>query len=228
MRKDPKIQMLRGLAIMAVVLIHSCPGGMGQVLIRPFLNFCVPMFFFLSGHLTCLDRGDWLAFFRKRITRVLVPYVLWSIIYTLMDGGGLWRLFSDLLTTNAAPQLYFVAVYIQFVLLTPLLGKLARSRYRWLGLLVSPVSLILFRYSCVLTGHEMNKYLMLLWREACLGHFTFYYLGLLTGNGLVAVPDSRKDPDFRKKLSICLALSILLQMAEGYGWMCLGVTDHGT
>ena len=51
MQKDNNIQILRGIAIVAVVFIHNTPAG-GQIICRPFLNFAVGLFLFLSGMLT--------------------------------------------------------------------------------------------------------------------------------------------------------------------------------
>lgn len=52
MAKDRYLQALRGLAISAVVLIHCLPQCAASVAIRPFLNFSVVLFLFLSGVLT--------------------------------------------------------------------------------------------------------------------------------------------------------------------------------
>ena len=52
MAKDRYLQALRGLAISAVVLIHCLPQCAASVAIRPFLNFSVAWFLFLSGVLT--------------------------------------------------------------------------------------------------------------------------------------------------------------------------------
>ena len=46
--RSTKIQELRGLATIAVVFIHTTPGGMAQVICRPFLNFSVGIFPFLG------------------------------------------------------------------------------------------------------------------------------------------------------------------------------------
>ena len=51
-----KIQLVRGIAILAVVLIHSLPDGLIQVFVRPFINFAVPCFLFLSGMLSNAKR----------------------------------------------------------------------------------------------------------------------------------------------------------------------------
>ena len=47
-----RIQVLRGLAILGVVLIHTTPIGIAQVYCRPFINFSVGLFLFLSGFLS--------------------------------------------------------------------------------------------------------------------------------------------------------------------------------
>lgn len=47
--QSTRIQVLRGCAIAAVVLIHNTPPGMWQVWCRPLLNWSVGLFLFLSG-----------------------------------------------------------------------------------------------------------------------------------------------------------------------------------
>lgn len=44
-----KVQIIRGIAIIAVVCIYNTPSGIAQVLWRPFLNFAVASFLFISG-----------------------------------------------------------------------------------------------------------------------------------------------------------------------------------
>ena len=68
----------------------------------------------------------------------------------------------------------------------------------------------------------MNGYVSFVWGLSCLGWFTFYYLGLLLGNGLC-------DKVFKiKYLSVLYIASLALQMAEGYGLYLLGETNCGT
>ena len=119
---------------------------------------------------------------------------------------------KNLLCANATTTLYYIFVYIQFVLLTPLLGKLAKSPYRDLGWLIAPLSVILFKYIPVFGGIEQSKHIQLFWNDACLGWFTFYYLGLILGNRII-------DRKFNvRNLAILYCASLLLQMAEGYLW----------
>ena len=52
MARDRYLQALRGAAIAAVVLIHCLPVCAASVVARPFLNWSVAVFLFLSGYLT--------------------------------------------------------------------------------------------------------------------------------------------------------------------------------
>lgn len=56
MVRDPYVQALRGLAIAAVVLIHCLPESGMSIVLRPFLNWAVAMFLFLSGLLTTEEK----------------------------------------------------------------------------------------------------------------------------------------------------------------------------
>ena len=83
MAKDRYLQALRGLAISAVVLIHCLPQCAASVAIRPFLNFSVALFLFLSGVLTDERKFNAGGGLRRRISKVAGPYAFWSVIYRL-------------------------------------------------------------------------------------------------------------------------------------------------
>ena len=68
-------------------------------LVRP----CVPLFVMLTGVLSLPVKGSMEAFYKKRIPRVLFPFVIWSVIYYLtpwltgllgMESGVVIKLFS--------------------------------------------------------------------------------------------------------------------------------------
>lgn len=118
--------------------------------------------------------------------------------------------------------MYYIFVYIQFVLLTPWLSKLAKSKYCHLGWAVAPVSMLFFYYWGLFTQTEPNVYLSIFWSDICLGWFTYYYLGLLLGNRIIKLNYSFKT------LIFLYSLSIILQMAEGYGLLLLGEINCGT
>ena len=52
MAMDRYLQALRGFAIAGMVLLHCLPQCVASIAIRPFLNFSVALFLFLSGVLT--------------------------------------------------------------------------------------------------------------------------------------------------------------------------------
>ena len=222
--KDQKIQIFRAFAIIAVVMIHTTPPGEWQVFCKPFINFAVATFIFLSGYLTKDQGEDWKSFYFRRIRRVAVPYLIWSVLYSIPDmiASGPVALMKNLLTANANVSLYYIFVYIQFVLLTPLIIRLARSRYRHLGWLIAPVSVLIFKYYGLIFGVEMSKYASLIWSDLCLGWFTFYYLGIMLGNGIL-----KRSYDLRV-LSIIYVVSLLVQMGEGYLWFQLDPVQCGS
>ena len=216
--------MFRAIAIIAVVMIHTTPAGQWQVFCKPFINFAVATFIFLSGYLTKTYNDNWLKFYVRRLTRVLVPYIIWTVIYSIPDirSSGPSALVKNLLCANATTTLYYIFVYIQFVLLTPLLGKLAKSPYRHLGWLIAPLSVILFKYIPVFGDIQLGKHIELFWNDACLGWFTFYYLGLILGNRII-------DRRFNiRNLAVLYCASLLLQMAEGYLWFTVDPAGCGS
>lgn len=79
---NKKIQILRAISIIAVVLIHTCPNDILTLFIRPFTNFAVALFLFLSGYLTNINTITNKTI-KRRILRVIIPYIIWTIIYTI-------------------------------------------------------------------------------------------------------------------------------------------------
>ena len=205
-------------------MIHTTPAGEMQVICKPFINFAVATFVFLSGYLTKADNDNWLAFYRRRITRVLVPYFIWTVIYSIQDiqSEGLSVLVKNLLCANATTTLYYIFVYIQFVLLTPLLGKLAKSRFRHLGWIIAPLSVVLFKYIPAFGDIHLGKHVELLWSDACLGWFTFYYLGLILGNKILSLKFNLIN------LVFLYCVTLLLQMVEGYLWFTVDPAGCGS
>lgn len=221
--KNLGVQILRATAIAAVICIHTCPKGIIQCLIRPFINFGVPLFLFLSGYLTIPERIQSIPkFYSKRIIRVLLPYLIWTLIYSLSNEFTIRRFISNLLFARATYTLYYVFVYIQLVLLTPLLLKLSQSSSHWLGWLITPLSLfaIQYPYSVMSSGLLCNESISIIWSVCCLPWITYYYMGLFLGNygdNKILAPDS-----------YWIVLAIVTEIAEGYFWYKCGYIDCGT
>ena len=221
--KSAKIQVLRGLAIIAVVFIHTTPAGMAQVICRPFLNFAVGVFLFLSGMLS--DAKRWKPL--KRLIKVLIPYVIWTLAYTLIlsykHPEWIFRNYLYyLLLGNSAGTMYYVFVYCEFTLLIPLIDKLARSRYKYLGFIVSPLEIICVRLMPMVFGIQVNKYVGTIAGLSCLGWFTYFYLGYLLGNDLINVKLKTRT------VTVLWAISLMPQMLEGYWYLSMGTANCGT
>ena len=218
MGKNLKVQVLRGIAILAVILIHTCPKDPAwQIGFRPVVNFGVPMFLFLSGWLTRQKPQSWLTLYKKRIPRVLIPYLIWTIVYTLVDKTPR-SLPYNILTAGAVYTLYYIPVYIQLVLLTPLVEKLATSRFRWTGLLVTPLVFLLFTYR----AGDLSDRMTLLYYLSFLGWFSYYYFGFLCGDEDTI---SSKHAILARYL---LPAAMLLQIGEAWLWWKAGWVDCGT
>ena len=68
-----------------------------------FVRPCVPLFVMLTGVLSLPVSGSMESFYKKRIPRVLFPFLIWSVIYYLtpwmtgvlgMDSSVVYKLFS--------------------------------------------------------------------------------------------------------------------------------------
>jgi surface polysaccharide O-acyltransferase-like enzyme len=92
-----------------------------------------------------------------------------------------------LLTGKAAAIMYYVFVYCELTLLIPIIDKLAKSKYRYLGLLISPIEIIFMRLLPLVCGYELNKYVAIIKGVYCFGWFVYYYLGYMIGNGIIKV-----------------------------------------
>ena len=223
--KSYNIQLVRGLAIIAVVFIHSAPNGLTQVFCRPFLNFGVGTFLFLSGMLSNADRWNPL----KRIKKIVIPYCIWTLFYTILRSRDMpmripIMFLMYLLTGRAAAMLDYVFVYCELTLIIPLIDKLAKSKYRLLGFIISPLEIIIMRTIPVLTRTSHNQFVTAVMSISCIGWFSYFYLGYLLGNGYIHL--NEKIPTHF--LSLALVLSIGVQFAEGYLFLQMGDQNCGT
>jgi fucose 4-O-acetylase-like acetyltransferase len=88
-KRDESFDFFRGIAIIAVVAIHvssvfNSYNSNGLLLYRQSLNFAVPLFLFISGYFLSNKKIDsfeeYKRFLTHRLSRVLVPYLFWSIL----------------------------------------------------------------------------------------------------------------------------------------------------
>lgn len=90
---------LRVIACFMVMMVHSCEpfylGGQGTLilnetdgmwvtLIDSALRPCVPLFIMASSYLLFPVKGDTTLFYKKRVKRVLIPFLFWVLLYALI------------------------------------------------------------------------------------------------------------------------------------------------
>ncbi len=144
---NPTLDVLRLISILAVVMIHTTTkvfeitgNNLMQTPLTLFLNqtarFAVPLFFMISGFTLKLnypDNANLWVYFKKRISRLLLPYVVWSgIYYFLIYRGNNQSFWHTLVYGGASYQLYFIPTILLFYLLFPLVNqfwKLFSNKY---------------------------------------------------------------------------------------------------
>lgn len=215
MARDRYLQAIRGLAIACVVCIHCLPQCAASVVLRPFLNWAVAGFLFLSGLLTSeskILRGG----VAKRLHKVLIPYLVWSGIYLVvtqrLTAGGIVK---GVLFGTSSAQMYYLLVYAQLVMLTPLLYRVLRS-HRLLVYCVTPVFLLV-REVAAIVGVALPQVQVLFpaW-------LLFYVLGLDWGKvGHVATRRCSLLPGL-------LVACLFLQLVSGFAWLARGDYNMAT
>ena len=137
------IDWLRVTACFLVMATHSCEpfylGGEGSLILTKadaiwmsILNVlpraCVALFVVASSYLQFPLHYSTGEFFRRRASRILIPFVIWSVVYALAWGEPVQNFKDLLLNFNyAAGHLWFVYMLIGLYLLMPLLSPWAEK-----------------------------------------------------------------------------------------------------
>lgn len=157
------LDVLRFISILAVVLIHTTTrtiemtgNDLQRIPWTLFLNqisrFAVPLFFLISGFVLELNyhfNTSYFAYLKKRIKRILIPYIFWSFIYYFfVYRQHQINFFSTLLTGSASYQLYFIPTLLIFYIFFPILHKLYRiMANKWVMLFLGVLQIALLYYS---------------------------------------------------------------------------------
>lgn len=114
-------------------------------------KFAVPLFIFITGMVLFYNTGEsfhYGSFMRKRVMDVIVPYVVWSLLYFMLTpqnwtGFG-WRQIPDLglklITGKMASHFWYIIMLIQFYLFFPLFLRVVRyvfHRYQAKGQMIA-------------------------------------------------------------------------------------------
>ena len=236
------VDWLRVAACFMVIFVHATEpfylGGEGsQILTKvdafwaslfdSFVRACVPLFIVASSYLQFPLHYSSGEFFRRRVVRVLVPFVLWSAVYAFVWGEPAENFKNLLFNFNyAAGHLWFVYMLIGVYLLMPLLspwaervGKRELQVYLAICALTTLVPIIRDWYSgggenlTVIYGVSglPRQALTPLWGEASWNAYgTFYYLSGFIGYLLLGLYLRRFVGELSWKKTLAIALPCYL------------------
>lgn len=139
-----EIEWIRAISCILVIIIHvtaeywtSFIQGSLQykliILLNSIAQFAVPSFIFISGFVLyyVYHNREYksLDFYKKRMSKVILPYLIWSGVYICFryfnNNGpiGLIGIGKDLLIGRASGHLYYMILIIQFYLAFPFILK---------------------------------------------------------------------------------------------------------
>ena len=134
---------MRVAACFMVILVHSTEpfylGGNGSLILTEtdafwasffdsFVRACVPLFIVASSYLQFPLHYSAGEFLKRRAVRILIPFVLWSLVYAFVWGEPVSNLKNLMLNFNySAGHLWFVYMLLGVYLLMPLLSPWAEK-----------------------------------------------------------------------------------------------------
>lgn len=248
MNREIWLDFLRVTACFLVMTVHATEpfylGGDGTLVLSAADAFwvslfegiarcCVPLFVIASGYLQLPLKYDTWTFFRRRFVRVVVPMVLWTLVYALVYGSPVANIKGLLLNFNyAAGHLWFVymllGLYLIMPLLSPWLEKVSRRELGvYLGLWALTLCIPFVReYAGGLAPMIYAKdglpapALFPLWGEASWNPFgLFYYMSGFVGYMLLGVYIKRFVPTGRLVRTVGWTLFLLGFILVCFGFM---------
>ncbi len=142
-KRNHNIDIIKGLAIIAVILIHSLSEEVLLAILSPlYIWQAVPVFMLLAGYNTAasfqrrgyasLNQFYNMSFLYSKVERLLYPFLFIWIIqvivhFVMLDGLSFTSLVTSLLTGGWGPGSYFILVIIQATLILPLIYMLVKK-----------------------------------------------------------------------------------------------------
>ncbi|CAM3450753.1 acyltransferase [Marinicrinis lubricantis] len=201
----PQLNIIRALAILSVITVHSTSSAVAQLdkhsALYPVYNFIniffrvgTPTFIFLSAFVLFysymnrpLSSSMLKRFYKNRFLYILIPYVLFSLLYFIplalfiYDFQTIWdalqNFFLKLATGKAYAHLYFVFINIQFYLMFPLLLWMFKSKPK---LLIHSLWIgFLIQWAFYLLNHTYFEFQYK--GSISFSYFSYYFAGAFMG-----------------------------------------------
>jgi surface polysaccharide O-acyltransferase-like enzyme len=158
-----ELDLLRIFAALAVIVIHTSSNffyfnQLGYYL-NIFCRFAVPTFLLISGIVLQYSQNSGnefitKVFLKKRLTKVVIPYFVWTIIYIFylnrhnihdLLSLGIFKIIGEsFIFGTGASHLYFILIIIQMYFLYPIL-RILMQKFLNMTLLISFVITLLIQ-----------------------------------------------------------------------------------
>lgn len=234
------IDWLRVAACFMVFVVHSTEpfylGGDGALILTEtdafwssffdtFVRSCVPLFIIASSYLQFPTKYPAGEFFKRRTVRVLIPFVIWTIVYACVWGEPVQNFRNLLLNFNySAGHLWFVYMLIGVYLLMPMLSAWAekvekKELLTYLGICLFTTLIPLIRdwasggETLVIYGPSglPRQALYPLWGEASWNAYgTFYYFSGFIGYLLLGLYFRRFVGELSWKKTLAISIPCYL------------------
>ena len=190
---DKSIAILRVFCILAVILIHTTTRTLEAtnfslinfqwtLFLNQISRFAVPLFIAISGFVLELNFNNhinYLSYFKKRISRIVIPYLFWSFayyffIYTNNPSNFLKAFF----TGSASYQLYFIPTLCIYYFIFPFLHKIYKYlSNKWIIILLFIIQISLLYHDYFVMKFKFDDSI----RITLLSFFMFI-LGMVTSH----------------------------------------------
>jgi surface polysaccharide O-acyltransferase-like enzyme len=187
------VDFMRFVGAFLIVLAHIDAWGGGPDWVDRFYYTIsrngVPLFFMMSGYLLLSKEDDLWTFFKKHAVKILIPFLIWSIVYdtysthlfaeTGFTLDAMLKMFIRILRGPRAAHLWFFYSLIGLYFFTPILRLfVAKAKnsdilyYIALWFVIMPIMFILEEFTPLKSGFELYY---------AAGYVGYFLLGLYLG-----------------------------------------------
>jgi peptidoglycan/LPS O-acetylase OafA/YrhL len=216
--RDLSFDAFRGFAILLVAIAHAGVLGWSfkdsdagywnyyySIGLRQFALCALPIFLTISGYwlgnIRFESKADYSTFIKKRLTRILIPYLFWSCFFYGLSAlrgfdHSLPDFLSKLLTGRVEDPYFYLLMLIQFYLLTPVFIRLANARGGFVFVVTLHIISVAALYGLRLFINKDISFTFI--KMPCLAWLSFFYLGVVL----------RSKPDLFVKIKtshLCIA-----------------------
>lgn len=124
------VNIAKSVAIMGVLIDHTYNLLYTDIEIKRLSYYSVPLFILLAGYtfyisISKVNGGKVYLTIMKKVINLLIPYMVATLLYYLVRGRlELYKYFLELIQFNAIGPFYFVFLYLQLILIAPVLYRI--------------------------------------------------------------------------------------------------------